>query len=139
MPAAAATEPDRTVGPDDPFALLYTSGPPVGRRARSAATANFVLHSYLNQVDFGFGRDDLGLLVMPMCHANSIFFLFAFATCGAACCVYDRKSFDPEHLLGTLAGDRFTFTSLVPTHYIMMLALPDALKRGLTSAASPSS
>ncbi len=54
--------------------------------------------------------------------------MFAFVSCGAGCCVYDRKSFDPEHLLRTLAGDRFTFTSLVPTHYIMMLGLPDAVK-----------
>ena len=65
-----------------------------------------------------------------MCHANSLFFLFAFAACGAGCCVYDRKSFEPEHLLRTLAGDRFTFTSLVPTHYITMLGLSDAIKRG---------
>src|SRR5262245_14220842 len=68
---------------------------------------------------------------MPMFHANSIFFFFAFASCGAACCVYDRKGFDPEHLLRTLAADRFTFTSLVPTHYIMMLGLPESLKHSL--------
>ena len=46
-------------------------GPPASPRAPSAATASLVLHAYLNQIDFGFGRDDLGLLVMPMCHANS--------------------------------------------------------------------
>ena len=40
----------------------------------------------------------------------------------------DRKSFDPEALLSTLAGEHVTFTSLVPTHYIMMLALPEATK-----------
>jgi fatty-acyl-CoA synthase len=28
----------------------------------------------------------------------------------------------------TLAGDKFTFTSLVPTHYIMMLGPPEAAK-----------
>jgi acyl-CoA synthetase (AMP-forming)/AMP-acid ligase II len=64
-----------------------------------------------------------------MCHANSLFFAFAFAYCGAANCVYDRKSFDPEHLLKTLAEEHCTFTSLVPTHYIMMLGLPEATKR----------
>ena len=42
------------------------------------------------------------------------------------CCVYDRKSFEPEQLLTTLADDKFTFTSLVPTHYIMMLGLPES-------------
>ena len=69
---------------------------------------------------------------MPMCHANSLYFAYVFAACGAASCVYDRKSFEPEHLLRTLAGDRFTFTSLVPTHYIMILGLPESVKRKLS-------
>ncbi len=47
--------------------------------------------------DLGFGRADTAMLVMPMCHANSLFFASAFAYAGATCCVYDRRSFDPEH------------------------------------------
>ena len=47
---------------------------------------------------------------------------------GATVVIDDRKSFDPEGLLATLARDAVTFTSLVPTHYIMMLALPEAVK-----------
>jgi acyl-CoA synthetase (AMP-forming)/AMP-acid ligase II len=43
--------------------------------------------------------------------------------------IHDRKSFDPEDLLRTLASERATFTSLVPTQYIMLLALPEATKR----------
>jgi fatty-acyl-CoA synthase len=38
-------------------------------------------------------------------------------------------SFDPEQLLKTFSEHRITFTSLVPTHYIMMLALPEEVKR----------
>ena len=34
----------------------------------------------------------------------------------------------PRALLRTLAEQRVTFTSLVPTHYIMMLGLPEAVK-----------
>jgi hypothetical protein len=63
-----------------------------------------------------------------MCHANSLFFFGAFLYCGAPCTVYNRKSFDPEHLLRTLAEGGATFTSLVPTHYIMMLGLPAAVR-----------
>ena len=37
-------------------------------------------------------------------------------------------SFDPEALLATMAAQRVTFTSLVPTHYIMTLGLPDKTK-----------
>jgi hypothetical protein len=32
---------------------------------------------------------------MPMCHANSLYFAYVFAACGAGSCVYDRKSFEP--------------------------------------------
>ena len=65
---------------------------------------------------------------MPMCHGNSLYFFGAFTYCGAPCTVYSRKSFDPEHLLRTLSHGGATFTSLVPTHYIMMLALPAAVR-----------
>ena len=127
--AAAAGEPTVPVRSDDPFALMYTSGTtgkPKGAIRTHGATA---LLSLVSQAELGFARQDTALLVMPMCHANSLFFTFAFAYCGASCCVYDRKSFDPEHLLKTLAEEQCTFTSLVPTHYIMMLGLPDAAKR----------
>jgi fatty-acyl-CoA synthase len=66
--------------------------------------------------------------VMPMCHANSLYFSHTFVHLGATCVIDDRRSFDPEALLATLAGEKVTFTSLVPTHYIMMLGLPEATK-----------
>ena len=47
---------------------------------------------------------------------------------GATVVVDDHKSFDPEALLQTLTRERATFTSLVPTHYIMMLGLPQEVK-----------
>ena len=42
--------------------------------------------------------------------------------------IYDRLSFDPEDLLRTIGREGITFTSLVPTHYIMLLGLPDEVK-----------
>jgi acyl-CoA synthetase (AMP-forming)/AMP-acid ligase II len=78
-------------------------------------------------VEMGFGRRDNGLLVMPLCHANSLYFGSALSTCGAPTTVYSRRSIDPEHLLRTLDESGSTFTSLVPTHYIMMLALGEAV------------
>ena len=35
---------------------------------------------------------------------------------------YNMVSFSPEDLLKTFSDHGVTFTSLVPTHYIMMLA-----------------
>ena len=116
------------VKPQDPFALMYTSGTtgrPKGAIRNHEGNALIALATAL---EFGLSRDDTGLLVMPLCHANSLYFGMTFIYLGATIVVDDRKSFDPEGLLATLARDKVTFTSLVPTHYIMMLALPDAVK-----------
>ena len=42
---------------------------------------------------------------------------------------YNMVSFVPETLLKTFSDHKVTFTSLVPTHYIMMLALSDEIKK----------
>jgi fatty-acyl-CoA synthase len=126
--AAPHRVPPQVVTPQDPFALMYTSGTtgrPKGAIRNHEGNALLALATAL---EFGFSRDDTGLLVMPMCHANSLYFGLTFMYLGATVVVDDRKSFDPEGLLATLARDKITFTSLVPTHYIMMLALPDAVK-----------
>jgi acyl-CoA synthetase (AMP-forming)/AMP-acid ligase II len=81
-------------------------------------------------LEFGLSRDDTGLLVMPLCHANSLYFGVTFAMVGATIVVDDRAHFDPAALLAQLARDRITFTSLVPTHYVMMLDLPSDVKAG---------
>ena len=126
--AASASEPDVVVTQADPWTLMYTSGttgkPKGVLRSHKAA----VLLSLFTDIELGVHRRDGALLVMPMCHANSLNFFGAFAYCGAETAVYSRKSFDPEHGARTLAEGGSSFTSLVPTHYIMMLGLPDAVR-----------
>jgi fatty-acyl-CoA synthase len=125
----SAREPGVAVRPEDTWALMYTSGTtgrPKGAIRSHAASALIAL---VGALDIGITSDDTALLVMPMCHANSLFFAFTFSYCGATCVIEDRQSFDPELLLRRLAEERITFTSLVPTHYIMMLALDEATRR----------
>jgi fatty-acyl-CoA synthase len=126
--AAVAALPAVEVRPDDTWAFIYTSGTTGKPKGAMRSHASHALLALASLADLGFTRDDTALLVMPMCHANSLFFAATFTYAGAACCVYDAKSFEPEHLLATLATEQATFTSLVPTHYIMMLGLPDAVK-----------
>jgi len=78
--------------------------------------------------NFGFTPNDTALLVMPMFHLNSTLFFSIFAYAGATSVVFDRQSFDAEYLLRVFSEERISFTSLVPTHYIMMLGLPPAVR-----------
>jgi len=128
LDAAADTEPPAKTNPEDTWVLMYTSGTTGKPKGAMRSHGSHALLNLATLLDMGFDRDDSCLLVMPMCHANSLNFASAFACAGATCCVYDRKSFDAEHMLQTLSETRSSFTSLVPTHYIMMLGLPQALK-----------
>jgi len=120
--------PDVKVAVTDPWAFMYTSGttgkPKGAIRSHRAST----MIALVTQSELSVRTDDSALLVMPMCHANSLFFFGAFQGCGARVTVYNRKSIDPEELVRTLSENGSTFTSLVPTHYIMMLGLPVAVR-----------
>jgi fatty-acyl-CoA synthase len=129
MARASSQEPDVEVAAEDIWTFMYTSGTTGKPKGAIRSHESYVIFYLINEVDFGFHRGDTGLLVMPMCHVNSIFYSFVFTYCGASVCVYNMKSFDPEHLLKTLSEERITFTSLVPTHYIMMLGLPEEVKQ----------
>jgi len=129
--AAPAIAPAIAVKPKDLFALMYTSGTTGRPKGAMRSHEGNALIALVTALEFGLTRDDTGLLVMPLCHANSLYFSVTFTMLGATIVVDDRKSFDPEAVLRTLAREHVTFTSLVPTHYIMMLDLPDAAKQGL--------
>ena len=109
-------------------ALLYTSGttgkPKGALRSHEAST----LMSYATAMEMGFTAQDKALLVMPLCHANSLYFANTFIHLGACIVVDDNARFDSEHLMRLLSQHQITFTSMVPTHYTMLLALPETVK-----------
>ena len=125
---AATTRPAVRVLPGDMSALMYTSGTTGKPKGAIRSHEGSTLIALATALEMRFTRDDTALLVMPLCHANSLYFSHTFVHLGASCVIDDRRSFDPEALLATLAGQKITFTSLVPTHYIMMLGLPDVVK-----------
>jgi acyl-CoA synthetase (AMP-forming)/AMP-acid ligase II len=125
---APASAPETLVKPEDLFALMYTSGTTGRPKGAMRSHEGNALLAFATALEFGLSSEDTGLLVMPLCHANSLYFGVTFTMLGATIVVDDRKSFDPEALLGKLASERITFTSLVPTHYIMMLDLSAAVK-----------
>lgn len=126
--SAKDEEPDVEIKGSDIWIIMYTGGttglPKGVIKTHDSLAAQWLVTAY----EKGFNEDDIGMVVMPLCHINSVYYGFTFTYLGATCYIYKLKSFDPEDLLRTIAKERITFTSLVPTHYIMILALPDEVK-----------
>ncbi len=121
-------EPEVIVDATDPWVIMYTSGTTGRPKGVVRTHENTVAHYLLGNMNMGVRPTDKPLMVMPMCHVNSIFFSFCYTYVGAPVMVYNMVSFDSEDLLRTIAEYKITFTSLVPTHYTVLLALPEEVK-----------
>lgn len=135
MAAGPEAAPEADVQPQDLFALMYTSGTTGRPKGAMRSHEGNALIALATALEFGLSADDNALLVMPLCHANSLYFAVTFAMLGATIVVDDHAHFDPAATLAALAESRITFTSLVPTHYVMMLGLPDDVKARYDLAA----
>jgi acyl-CoA synthetase (AMP-forming)/AMP-acid ligase II len=128
LAAASADEPEALVSGDDTWNIMYTSGTTGRPKGVVRTHASHIAHYLLSNINMGVRPTDKVMLVMPMCHVNSLQYSFPYTLVTAPVFVYNRVSFDPEDLLRTIDRYRITFTSLVPTHYRMILDLPEAVK-----------
>ena len=124
-------EPDLLVDGADTWTIMYTSGTTGRPKGVVRTHESYMAQYYLSNINVGVRPTDKVMLVMPMCHVNSIFYSFPYTLVTAPVFVYNMVSFDPEDLLRTIEEYKITYTSLVPTHYIMLLALPDEVKNNV--------
>ncbi|HMB77398.1 MAG TPA: AMP-binding protein, partial [Kiloniellaceae bacterium] len=130
--AAAEAEPASQAAPDDPWCLMYTSGTTGRPKGAIRSHRGMATLALMTEIELSLSRRDNALLVMPLCHANSLNFFTAFVYCGGRVTIFSRKSFDAALCLRTFGESGATFTSLVPTQYCMLLEVPEAERETAT-------
>ncbi len=129
LAAASPKDPGKVVDSEQPWTFMYTSGTTGKPKGVVRTHESYLAQYYVDIANMGLIPTDKVLMVMPMCHVNSIFYSFPYTLVSAAVCVYNESSFNAEDFLATVDKHKITFTSLVPTHYIMILSLPEEIKK----------
>jgi acyl-CoA synthetase (AMP-forming)/AMP-acid ligase II len=118
-------EPDIKMNPSDTWLLLYTSGTTGTPKGVIRSHESYVAFYLINAIDFGFTGNDVCMNVMPLCHVNSTFFSFTFTYIGGAIYVHPARGFKATEILEIIQREKITFISLIPTHYNLILSVPE--------------
>jgi acyl-CoA synthetase (AMP-forming)/AMP-acid ligase II len=124
-------EPEFKVHGEDIWTIMYTSGTTGRPKGVVRTHESYIAQYVVDSLNMGVKPTDKAMLVMPMCHVNSVFHSFPYTLLAAPVFVYNMIRFNPEDLLRTIEKYKITFSSLVPTHYAMILALSDEITRNL--------
>lgn len=134
MREATESEPEVKVEPQDTWILIYTSGTTGKPKGVVRSHESHIAFYLINAVDFGFNEHDVCLNIMPLCHINSTFFTFTFTYIGGSAYIHPARSFRAEEILEIIEKEKITFISLIPTHYSLILNVPqEAKKRDVSS------
>lgn len=117
------------IKPEDTWIILYTSGTTGKPKGVIRSHRSYIAFFLINEVEFSFTPQDYGMILMPLSHVNSTFYSFVFTYLGAPVYIHIEYNFDPEEILKIIDQEKITFTSMIPTHYNLILSLPEDVKQ----------
>jgi len=123
------TMPNVQVEVKDTWFQIYTSGTTGIPKGVVRSHQSYIAFYLINAVEFGFSEKDKGMIVMPLYHVNSTFYGPLFLYIGGSLYVGRDKGFDPLELLRAFSEEKITFTSLIPTHYNLILNVTEDVRK----------
>jgi len=121
--------PSIIINPEDTWVILYTSGTTGKPKGVIRSHRSYIAFFLINEAEFSFTPQDYGMILMPLSHVNSTFYSFVFTYLGAPVYIHIEYKFDPEEVLRIIDREKITFTSMIPTHYNLILNLPEEVKQ----------
>ena len=90
---ASLKEPELLVSGGDTWNIMYTSGTTGRPKGVVRTHESHIAHYLLSNINMGVRPTDKVMLVMPMCHVNSIQYSFPYTLVTAPVFVYNRVEF----------------------------------------------
>jgi len=118
-------EPNVNVEPKDTWIQIYTSGTTGKPKGVVRSHESYIAFYILNAEDYRFTEHDYGLIIMPLLHVNSTFYSFVFTYFGGSVYIHREYDFKPTEVYEIIDKEKITFTSLIPTHYAILLSVPE--------------
>jgi acyl-CoA synthetase (AMP-forming)/AMP-acid ligase II len=113
------------IDPKDTWIQIYTSGTTGKPKGVIRSHESYIAFYILNAVDYRFTEHDYGLIIMPLLHVNSTFYSFVFTYFGGSVYIHREYDFKPLEFYELVDKEKITFTSLIPTHYAILLSVPE--------------
>ncbi|SNR64967.1 Acyl-CoA synthetase (AMP-forming)/AMP-acid ligase II [Haloechinothrix alba] len=122
LAAAAAVDPAHSASVDDCFLQLYTSGTTGHPKGAMLTHRSLVAHGRAAARGFGFERDSVNMVAMPLFHVGGT--SWALAGMMRGCTTIVVREVVPDRVLAQLAEDSVTHAFFVPAVFGFFLQTP---------------
>jgi fatty-acyl-CoA synthase len=112
--------------------LMYTSGTTGRPKGVMITHANLAWKNLAHMVEFGFTREDLGLVCGPMYHVGALD-LTTTTLIAAGATMLIHRSFEPQAVVDEIERSGVTTVWLAPAMVNAIMSLPDIDQRDLSS------